>query len=179
MQRRMFVLATIVSLMAVAVPAHGVPPTDVIPFDVAYTFGPQEVRAEVGQSGDTGLVGFCDPEVGCTGFRITESTSDVSATVGEGRVTLQGVVCIRSIDLRCSPDGETPFTGVKIFKREIDAPEATVDPIFLHVNICLWYNSHPDAPMGCDIPAVISEGVAQDDSGNLVEWTPEELGLSF
>lgn len=182
MQRRMSVLAGIVSLMAVVAPAahaDGVPPGDVIPFNVAYTFGPQGVVAEVGQSEDTGLVGICDPDVGCTGFRISEETSDVGGGVGEGRITLQGVVCVRSLDLRCSPDGETPFTGIKIDKREIDTPEYWVDPVFVHVNVCLWWNSAQDTPMGCDFPALLTEGTAQEDSGNLVEWTPQELGLTF
>ncbi|MDQ3915659.1 MAG: hypothetical protein M3323_10080 [Actinomycetota bacterium] len=141
---------------------------------MSYEIGAQNIYARVGQSADTGFVGICDPELQCTGFRIMESTSDVSGGTTRGEVTLEGVVCVAEQTWPCSENG-VPVTGIVITKRVLDTPEPWVGPIGAHVNVCLWLMSPQTEPTGCNLPLITTPGTGIEDSGNLLERTPQDI----
>ncbi len=165
MQRRIAVLLGSVSLLLAAAPAAY---ATTIPFDVHVPINPQGVEIGVGTNNDTGLVGVCDAELRCTGFRVTEATSPFTGGTSAGQVTLRGDICVMDTSASCSTNG-IPFTGVKIRERVVDSPEAYLDPFFVHVNVCVWVMSPQDIPYGCNLPVLMDDGTEMDDTGNLAE----------
>ncbi|HEX2196504.1 MAG TPA: hypothetical protein VHJ76_06215 [Actinomycetota bacterium] len=148
-----------------------------VPFNVSYEIGAQTIRAAAPTYWDSGAVGVCDPELQCTGFRITEETSEITGGTTRGEVTLDGHVCVQDSSPECG--NGTPFTGVMIHRRVVDTPEPYVGPTFIHVNVCLWIMSPPDQPYACDVPAVDGEALSVPDLGNVADATPQDLGLTF
>ena len=178
MQRRMAVLVGVVGLlMAAAPPAHaGEGP---IPFGIDVPIGAVgPITLEGVPPTDTGLVGVCDPQFQCTGFRATASASAITAGTTPGRVTLRGVICVMDSSAACG--NGMPFTGVKITERVVDTPEPYVGRIYVRVNVCVWLMSPMDDPYLCDLPVIESEDMAAPDSGNLAEGLPAfDPGLTF
>jgi hypothetical protein len=180
MQRRIAVLGGLVALLMTAAPSAwainqafnvNVPINQIGP-----------VTAGVPMDQDTGLVGFCDPQLQCTGFRASAYTTEVSGGTSAGQVTLNGYVCVMDSSPQCTSNPADPFTGVKIVERYVDAPEAQVDPFVVHVNFCLWVMSPQDTPHGCNVPAFAPDETAMPDTGNLAEITeivPPSIGLHF
>lgn len=144
----------------------------VVPFNVNVPLNEQQVTTEVGTNNDTGLVGVCDTELRCTGFRVTEATTPLTGGTTKGQLTLSGYVCVVDFSAACSTNG-IPFTGVKITQRVVDAPEAYVDPAVVHVNFCLWAMSPQDQPYACNLPEINGWGVRIDDTGNLADYAPQ------
>lgn len=177
MRRRIVVLAGALVLVLVAAPAAW---AGKVPFNVHVPvggIGPVVVGVE--QEQDTGLVGLCDPELGCTGFRVTEATSNITGGTTPAQVTLRGWVCVQDSSTDCSAAGDL-FTGVNITERVVDTPEAYLGPIFVHVNVCLWVMSPADQPHACDVPALLTDETSMPDSGNLAEGLPAGgVGLTF
>lgn len=175
MHRRIAVLAGTLSLLFAAAPAAH---ATAVPFNVSHVFGEQSIEAGAPTYWDSGLVGFCDPELQCTGFRITEETSAITGGTSRGEVALSGYVCVQDSSAACSSNG-MPFTGVNITRRVVDTPEPYLDPFFIHVNFCLWVMSPPDQPYACDLPALDGEAVHLPDFGNIADATPQTFGLTF
>ena len=176
MQRRMAVLVGIMGLLMAAPAAHaGEGP---IPFNIDVPINPiGPVTVEAVPPADTGLVGFCDPQFTCTGFRATAGASAITAGTTGGRVTLRGVVCV--MDPRPECGNGVPFTGVKITERTVDSPEPYVGPIHVRVNVCVWVMSPMDDPHACDLPVLESDEMAPPDSGNLADKLPALPGVSL
>lgn len=179
MQRRIAVLGGLVALLMAAAPAAWAINQS---FDVDVPINEQgPIEAGVPMDQDTGLVGFCDPELQCTGFRASAYTTKVTAGTTEGRVTLRGYVCVTDSSPACTNDPTAPFTGIRITERYASAPGAYVDPFVVHVNFCFWVMSPQDDPHACDVPAV-----APDEMGTpgteflavLLAILPQTIGLS-
>lgn len=143
----------------------------VVPFNVHVPLNEQKVTGEVGTNNDTGLVGFCDNELRCTGFRVTEATTPATVGTTNGTITLRGYVCVMDFSSACTSNG-VPFTGVKITERVVDTPEGYIDPSVVHVNFCLWVMSPQGSPYACDLPEISGWDVRMDDTGNLADYAP-------
>lgn len=177
MHRRMAFLLGMVSLLMAAAPAAWAVK---VPFNVDVPINGQgPIEAGVPVEEDTGMVGICDPELGCTGFRATAYTTEVSGGTWDGAVTLKGYVCVGDTTEGCGT-ADDPFTGVRITDRVVDVPEAYVNPFLVHVNFCLWLMSPQDTPHGCNLPSVAPGHMGLPDSGNIIEklGTPSSLGLN-
>lgn len=177
MQRRMAVLVGVVGLLMAAAPAAhaGEGP---IPFNVDVPIGAVgPVTVDAVPDVDTGLVGVCDPELQCTGFRATAEASAITAGTTPGRVTLRGYVCVMDSSVECG--NGIPFTGLKITERVVDTPEPYVGPIYVRVNVCIWVMSPLDDPHACDLPVIDSDETRIPDSGNLADALPALPGISL
>lgn len=139
------------------------------------------VEAGVPTDQDTGLVGFCDPELDCTGFRVEAYTTEASAGTTDGRVTLRGYVCVMDSSPQCTSDPADPFTGIQIVERTVDSVEASVDPADVHVNFCLWVMTPQTAPHGCNLPPVAPDEMNTPGTGFLtliLAILPQTIGLN-
>ncbi|MDQ3915364.1 MAG: hypothetical protein M3323_08580 [Actinomycetota bacterium] len=166
----MAVLVGVVGLFVTVVPAAhaGEGP---IPFYVDVPIQPVgPVTVDVVPDVDTGLVGVCDPELQCTGFRATAEASAIMAGTTPGRVTLGGYVCVMDSSAACG--NGIPFTGLKITDRVVDTPEPYVGPIYIRVNVCVWVRSPMDDPHVCDLPVIAPDETRVPDSGNLADFLP-------
>lgn len=174
MRRRIAVVVGLVSMVMAAAPAAW---ATSVPFNVHVPIQEQNISIEAGTSNDTGLVGVCDNELRCTGFRVTEATSPITGRTSAGRLTLRGYVCVMDFSLACSSNG-IPFTGVKITERVVDTPEGEVDPAFVHVNFCLWLMSPQSTPYACNLPQLGGWELRMDDTGNVLDSAPVWFAFS-
>lgn len=175
MQRRIAVLVGLVSIVMAAAPAAW---ATVVPFDVDVPLNEQTIRANVETNEDTGLVGACDSQYSCTGFRVTEATTPITGGTTRGHLRLAGYVCIRDMSAACTSNG-VAFTGVKITDRTVDSPEAYIDPFAVHVNFCLWLMSPQNDPYACDLPELNGWNLYMEDSGNLTDYVPAQFWGAF
>ncbi|MDQ4024874.1 MAG: hypothetical protein M3217_05205, partial [Actinomycetota bacterium] len=165
------VLVGVTGLLMAAVPAAHAGGDGPIPFNVDVPIGPVgPITIDAVPDVDTGLVGVCDPQFQCTGFRATASASAISGGTTPGRVTLRGYVCV--VDSSAACGNGIPFTGVKITERVVDTPEPYVGPIYVSVNVCVWLMSPMDDPHACDLPVINADETRAPDSGNLADLLP-------
>lgn len=142
-----------------------------VPFDVNVPLNSQGLDAGTSQSQDTGLIGFCDGELRCTGFRVTEATTPADAGTTQGTLTLRGYFCLMEASAPCSSNG-TPFTGLQITERVVDTPEAYANPAVVAVNFCVWASSPQATPYACNLPPVYIKPISITDLGNIAERLP-------
>ena len=175
MQRRIAVVVGVMCLVMVAAPAAW---ATVVPFNVDVPINEQGIEAGIGTNEDTGLVGACDNEFSCTGFRVTEATTPITGGTTKGQLTLRGYVCIRDFSAACTSNG-VAFTGVKITERTADSPEGYIDPFAVQVNFCLWLMSPQSSPMACNLPTVTPPAIEIKDTGNWADRVPNEVWGTF
>ena len=175
MQRRIAVFVGLVSIVMAAAPAAQ---ATVVPFNVDVPLNEQDFNASIGTSEDTGLVGACDSQYSCTGFRVTEATTPVTGGTTQGQLKLSGYVCIRDLSSACTSTS-VAFTGVKITDRRVDSPEAYIDPFAVHVNFCLWLMSPQASPYACDLPELNGLNLHMEDSGDHADKVPNQVWMSF
>lgn len=179
MHRRIAVLGGMVAVLMTAAPAAWAINQ---PFTVDVPINPiGPATAGVPTDQDTGLVGFCDPELDCTGFRVEAYTTEASAGTTDGRVTLRGYVCVSDSSPQCTADPDDPFTGVQIIERTVDSAEAYVNPFAVHVNFCLWVMTPQDAPHGCNLPEVAPDEMGTPSTEFLtliLAILPQTIGLN-
>ncbi len=139
---------------------------------------PISVTVPIGQSADSGLVGVCDHFDRCTGFSISEATSDVAAGTTPGSIELLAYVCVHESGPPCSATGY-PFTGVRIEKLFLDVPEAYVMPFFVYAKVCIWVMAPEGYPTRCIDTPVANINIEPDDSGNVLPGVPSGIGVEL
>lgn len=149
----------------------------VVPFNVDVPIKPIGGEVGVHTNEDTGLIGACDAD-SCTGFRVTEATTPVTAGTNAGRLWLSGVVCVRDTSAQCSTNG-VMFTGVKITNRYVDTPEGYVNPASVQVNFCLWLQSPQSQPYACDLPEITTNYITIRDMGDMSNYVPQAVWAAF
>lgn len=165
MQRRIAVVVGLVSLVMAAAPAAF---ASSVPFDLNMPLNAQGGRLGVPMSQDTGLIGACDNEFRCTGFRVTAATTPADAGTTQGQLTLRGYFCVMEASAPCSANG-TPFTGITITDRVVDTPEPYVTPAIVQVNFCAWAASPQSTPYACNLPPISLQPIAINDLGNIAD----------